>query len=473
MLPFQTNTGLYTDHYELTMGQGYFLSGRHKKRACFDYFFRKAPFGGSFVVFAGLSSALPMIENFNFTEDDCAYLKSMGFDNRVTEFLKTFSFRGNIHSVKEGELIFPNEPALRVEGTILEAQLIETLLLNMLNFESLIATKACRIRQAAGDRLLLEFGLRRAQGLGGINASKAAIIGGFDKTSNIFSARHFGLESSGTMAHSWIQSFDDELEAFRTYANYFPDSCTLLVDTYNTLKSGVPNAITVAHELRQKGHQLVAIRLDSGDLTYLSKKARKMLNEAGLKEVKIVASNQLDETIIQSLLSEGAPIDVFGVGTSIATGKEDAALDGVYKLSFFDGKPSIKVSENLAKMTLPGIKTIHRFIDQENLFCADGISFDDENDYDEIFHPTEAGKHKSIGNCRKESLIHQMMRDGNSMLDGQEPKRIASYTQSRLLQLPKEHKRFLNPHVYKVGISKELLNTRNDLAKQYLRKDLG
>ncbi len=471
MLPFQNNTGLYTDHYELTMAQGYFLSGRHEKKACFDYFFRKAPFGGSFVVFAGLSTAIRMTESFNYSESDCAYLKSIGFDNRFVEYLQNFSFNGNIYSVKEGELIFPNEPALRVEGTILETQLVETLLLNILNFESLIATKACRIRQAAGDKLLLEFGLRRAQGLGGINASKAAIIGGFDKTSNIFSARHFGLESSGTMAHSWIQSFDDELEAFRTYANYFPDSCTLLVDTYNTLRSGVPNAIKVAGELRQKGHQLVGIRLDSGDLNDLSKKARKMLDEAGCTEVKIVASNQLDETIIQSLLSEGAPIDVFGVGTSVATGKNDAALDGVYKLSFFDEQPSIKVSDNLSKMTLPGIKTIHRFIDRENLFCADGISLDHEKNYNVIYHPTEAGKHKKISDCKKESLIHPVMRDGNSILNDQEPIKIAAYTKLRLQQLPKEHKRFLNPHVYKVGISEELLNTRNHLAKQYLKKD--
>lgn len=471
MLPFQNNTGLYTDHYELTMAQGYFLSTRHKKKACFDYFFRKAPFGGSFVVFAGLSSVLHMIGNFNYSESDCAYLKSVGFNSRFIEFLQNFSFKGNIHSVKEGELIFPYEPVLRVEGTILETQLVETLLLNILNFESLIATKACRIRQAARDKPLLEFGLRRAQGLGGINASKAAIIGGFDKTSNVFSACHFGLESSGTMAHSWIQSFDDELEAFRVYANYFPDSCTLLVDTYDTLQSGVPNAIKIAGELKKKGHQLAGIRLDSGDLTYLSKKARKMLDDADLKEVKIVASNQLDENIIQSLLSEGAPIDVFGVGTSIATGKDDAALDGVYKLSFFDGKPSIKVSENLVKMTLPGIKKIERFIDQDNLFCADGIAFEYENSYETIFHPTEAGKNKKIAQCQKESLIHQVMQDGQPFLTEHDPKRIAAYTKSRLQQLPKEHKRFLNPHVYKVGISEELMNTRDQLAKQHLKKD--
>jgi len=273
------------------------------------------------------------------------------------------------------------------------------------------------------------------------------------------------------MAHSWIQSFDDELEAFRAYAKIFPDSCTLLVDTYDTLKSGIPNAIKVARELRGKGHQLVGIRLDSGDLSYLSKKAREMLDESGLEEVKIVASNQLDETIIQSLLSEGAPIDVFGVGTSIATGKDDAALDGVYKLSFFDGKPSIKVSENLSKMTLPGIKRIDRFIDEENQFCGDGIALNHEDEYGEIYHPTEAGKQKKIALCQKESLIHQVMQNGRSIYTKNSPKIIAAYTKSQLQRLPKEHKRFLNPHVYKVGISKELLNTRNNLAKDYLKRD--
>lgn len=469
MRPFQEHTGLYTDHYELTMAQGYFLSQRHQKKACFDYFYRKNPYGGGYVVFSGLSTLIPIIENFRYSEEDCNYLESLNFNPKFIDYLRNFSFKGNIFSVREGELIFPSEPVLRVEGTILETQLIETLLLNIVNVESLIATKACRIRQAAGNRLLMEFGLRRAQGFGGINASKASISGGFDKTSNVYSAFQFDLESSGTMAHSWIQSFDEELEAFRTYARHFPNDCTLLVDTYDTLKSGIPNAITIAKELEKEGHQLVGIRLDSGDLTYLSKKARKMLDKAGLQNVKIVVSNQLDETIIQSLLSQGAPIDAFGVGTSIATGKNDAALDGVYKLSFFDNKPSIKVSENIAKMTLPGIKNIHRFIDQDGLFCADGISFSNEQEYNIIYHPIESDKFKSIASCKKESLIQPVMQKGKCIVKLASPRENAAYTKARLKQLPEEHKRFLNPHVYKVGISQQLLEKRNELAKQYLK----
>lgn len=471
MLTMNKNFGLYIDHYELTMGQGYFLSGRHQKQACFDYFFRKNPFQGGFVVFSGLSSVLEMIQNFRFDNEACDYLVSIGFKKEFVDFLRGFSFQGSIQSVQEGEIIFPYEPALRVEGNILETQLIETLLLNILNFESLIATKASRMRLAAGDRLLLEFGLRRAQGLGGIHASKAAISGGLDKTSNVFSAMEFGLESTGTMAHSWIQSFNHELEAFKTYAEFFPNNCILLVDTYDTLKSGIPNAIIIANELAQKGQKLLGIRLDSGDLTYLSKKARKMLDTAGLEDVKIVASNQLDETIIQSLLSQGAPIDIFGIGTSLVTGKPDAALDGVYKLSRYDGKESIKVSENIGKMTLPGIKTIHRFTDRENFFYADGISFQHEKNYNTIHHPTQSDKQKDISDYQKEELMHLVMKDGKSILKAQTPHEVAAYTKARLKQLPEEHKRFLNPHVYKVGISEQLLNTRNKLAKQYLKRD--
>jgi nicotinate phosphoribosyltransferase len=470
MISVKKNTGLYTDHYELVMAQGYYLSGRHEKQACFDYFFRKIPFGGGFVVFSGLTSLFEMLENFKFDETACGYLLSIGFNPQFVNFLRDFSLKASIYSVQEGEIIFPNEPVLRVEGNILEAQLIETLLLNILNFESLIATKASRVRLAAGDKQLLEFGLRRAQGLGGINASRAAISGGFDKTSNIYAAYLFGLESSGTMAHSWIQSFDDELLAFRTYAEHFPDSCVLLVDTYNTLKSGVPNAIIVADEMKQKGHRLVGIRLDSGDLSYLSKKARKMLDDAGFQEVKIVASNQLDEHIIQSLLSQGAPIDVFGVGTSLVTGKDDAALDGIYKLSYFDGKASLKLSENIEKMTLPGIKNLHRFTDQDNLFVADGISLAGENDYETIYHPSTSEKQKKIGGFKKEALVHQIMTNGKANIKPRSPQENAVYTHERLKQLPEEHKRFLNPHVYKVGISEKLMKARDGLAGQYLKK---
>ena len=272
------------------------------------------------------------------------------------------------------------------------------------------------------------------------------------------------------MAHSWIQSFDDELLAFRTYATYFPDECILLVDTYNTLESGIPNAIAVARELKRKGHQLVGIRLDSGDLSFLSKKARHMLDKAGFPEVKIVASNQLDEHIIQSLLSQGAPIDVFGIGTSLVTGKDDAALDGIYKLAFFDGKANLKLSENIEKMTLPGIKSLYRFIDEDNLFVADGISLAEENNFELIYHPSAPEKQKRVGIYRKEPLLQQVMENGKATIVANSPQQTASYAGSRLKQLPDEHKRFLNPHVYKVGISEKLMKTRDGLAGQYLKK---
>lgn len=469
MYQFERKSGLYTDYYELTMAQGYYLSNRHLKPACFDYFFRSLPYGGGYVTFAGLSSFLGLIENFRFEQQDCEYLQSLGFREDFIRYLKNFSFQGSVWSVKEGEIIFPYEPVLRVEGSILETQLIETLLLNILNFESLIATKASRIRWAAGNRLLLEFGLRRAQGAGGILATKAALSGGFDKTSNVYSAYLFGLEGSGTMAHSWIQCFDDELTAFRTYANWYPDDCVLLVDTFNTLASGVPNAITVGNELRLKGHHLKAIRLDSGDLTYLSKKSRKMLDDAGLAEVKIVASNQLDEFIIQSLLQQGAPIDIFGVGTSLVTGHPDAAMDGVYKLSYFDGKPTIKLSEHVAKMTLPGIKNIHRFITNENQFYADGISFRDEPDYSTIYHLTESKKHLLDKKLIKEPLMRQVMKDGKSLFTSSHPRDIASYNMERLKQLPEEHKRFLNPHIYLIGITNPVRKLRDQLSGQFLK----
>ena len=470
MIPFEKNTGLYTDHYELTMSQGYFLSGRHNKRACFDYFYRKNPYGGGYVTFAGLSSVVEMLKKFTYSDDDCSYLRSIGFNDNFLSFLKGFRFKGSIHSVREGEIVFPYEPVVRVEGNLLETQLIETMLLNILNFESLIATKASRMRQAAGDRPLLEFGLRRAQGLGGINATKAAVCGGFDKTSNVYGAFAFGLESSGTMAHSWIQSFDDELSAFRAYAAFFPKDCVLLVDTFNTLKSGVPNAIIIAKELKEKGYQLSGIRLDSGDLTYLSKKARRMLDDAGFRNVKIVASNQLDEKIIQSLLQQGAPIDIFGIGTSLVTGKDDAAIDGVYKLSLFNGKATIKVSENISKMTLPGIKSIHRYINGDNQFYADGISLSGEADYQTIFHPFEPSKHTCISSYKKETLVEQVVKNGEVRVNLPTPKEIAAYNRDRLKMLPEEHKRFLNPHVYKVGITEKLMSARDQLAGEYLKK---
>jgi nicotinate phosphoribosyltransferase len=458
------NTGLYTDHYELAMAQGYFQSGMRDMPAVFDYFFRNNPYEGGYVVFSGLEDLLDTLETYRFDRADCDHLEHIGFDREFTGFLKDFRFKADVYAVREGEVVFPYQPCVRVEGKIIETQLIETLLLNILNFESLIATKAARIRQAAGDRMLMDFGLRRAQGLGGIHASRAAIAGGFDKTSNVYSAFHFGLESTGTMAHSWVQSFEDEYTAFRTFASIFPENCILLADTYDTLKSGLPNAIKVGKEMERTGKKLFGIRLDSGDLAYLSKKGREMLDNEGLDYVKIVASNQLDEYVIKSLMEQSAPIDAFGVGTALVTGMGAGALDGVYKLCQINGKPSLKISDNITKITLPGKKSIYRFCDNDGMFTADGIALDDEADFDIIHHPFETAKSSNMSGCRKEQLIHKVMQKGSKISGAKSPGEVSEYAQSRLKFLPEEGKRFMNPHIYKVGISRQLLELRQKLT---------
>ena len=370
--------------------------------------------------------------------------------------------------MKEGEIIFPNEPVLRVEGNILEAQLIETALLNLLNFQSLIATKAARIRFVAGNRTLSDFGLRRAQALGGYHATRAAIVGGFNSTSNVKAARDYGIPVVGTMAHSFIQSYDNELSAFRDFAANRPDNCFLLVDTYDTLKSGVPNAITVAREMVQRSQQLAGIRLDSGDLAYLSKQARKMLDDAGLHDVKINASNQLDEYVIKSLLDQQAPIDAFGVGTSLVTGPPDAALDGVYKLTLADDKPRIKLSENLKKITLPDKKQVYRLLNgTDKFFGADVIALHDETNPGMMHHPFEPDKSLDLTGLKQEPLLHKVMENGKIVSEQPTLTEIANYCQQRLRLLPDEHKRFHNPHIYKVGISENLRDERNQLRNRY------
>ncbi|MGA3245766.1 MAG: nicotinate phosphoribosyltransferase [Bacteroidota bacterium] len=459
-------SGIYTDYYQLTMAQGYFLTGRSKATSCFDYFFRENPFHGGYVLFAGLTDVLEMIEGFTFSDEIIAYLKVNGFKDEFLRYLRSFKFGGTITSVREGEVVFPLEPLLRVEGTLIEAQIVETLLLNMLNFESLIATKASRVKAAAGRRRVVDFGLRRAQGLGGIHATKAAIIGGIDATSNVYAAFHNGIEVSGTQAHSWVQSFSDELTAFRKYAEVYPDVCILLVDTYNTLRSGVPNAITVAKELEQRGHRLMAIRLDSGDLAYLSKHARNMLDQAGLTYVKITVSNQLDEYVIRSLLEDqGAPIDMFGVGTRLITGQPAAALDGVYKLSMCDGEPRLKFSENYTKLTLPGVKSIYRFLNEDGIFSADGVTLEGEQAPENIFHPFFPEQRSTLKNCTSEALMHKVMEGGKTIVKST-AQESALYARERLSHLAGEHKRFEFPHIYRVGISQKLLSLRARLVEE-------
>jgi len=456
-------TGLYTDFYELTMIQGYFLEGKKDDDAVFDYFFRTNPFGGGYVIYAGLENVLHLLKNFRFPQKSLDFLSSKGFRDDFLKYLSDFRFNGNILSVREGEIIFPNEPVMRIEGSIMETQVVETLILNILNFESLIATKASRIREAAGeDTVIADFGMRRAQSIASMQAARASIIGGFNSTSNVAAACLYGLETTGTMAHSWVMSFGDELTAFRKYAELYPDHCVLLVDTYDTLNSGVPNAITVAKELETKGKKLLGIRLDSGDLTYISRKARKMLDDAGLEYVKIVASNQLDEIIIRSLEEQGAKIDIFGVGTKLVTGYPDAALDGVYKISVNNGKPVMKISENIEKMTLPGRKNILRFTNGENKFAGDAIVLEPSTHKpEEFYHPLFPEKKKNVKDMEFERLLTTVMEEGEIKIPIVPVQEIAEYTKQRLKKLDDSHKRFENPHVYKVGISRELMELRD------------
>ncbi len=469
MISIQNNLGLYTDFYELTMAQGYFLQGKKDEKATFDYFFRTNPYKGGFTVFAGLQDFLDLIANFTFSESDIEYLRGQGLKNNFLNYLKEFTFSGDIFSVPEGEIVFPNEPILRVEGDIIECQLIESMLLNILNFESLIATKAFRIKLISGETTFSDFGLRRAQGFGALHASRAAIIGGASSTSNVLAGKQFDVPITGTQAHSWILSFDNELEAFRAFAEVNPGNTVLLVDTFNTLKTGVPNAIKVAKEMEQKGQQLKAIRLDSGDLAYLSKNARKMLDNAGLGYVKIVASNQLNEFVVKSLLhDQNAPIDAFGIGTELITGKSDAALDGVYKLAVLNNRPKMKFSENIEKVTLPGKKQLIRYFDENGKFFRDGILCSDENpdNIQTIFHPVYPEKNTNVSNLKKQLLTQKVMANGTTLLKQTNPLIIHNHLEERAKQLPQEHKRFISPHIYKTGISKKLMETRNQLARE-------
>ncbi|KJS32510.1 MAG: nicotinate phosphoribosyltransferase [Desulfatitalea sp. BRH_c12] len=461
-------TATYTDQYELTMGQAYFLAGRKDQRATFDYFYRKTPFNGGYAVFAGLPDALAALAHFRFDHEDLAFLRAQGFHRDYLAYLENFRFTGTLCACREGDLIFPAAPIVRVQGTLIEAQLVETVLLNILNFQSLIATKASRMRIAAKEGMLIDFGLRRAQALGGYHASRAAVVGGFDATSNVRAARDFNLRPSGTMAHSYVQSHESELTAFRSFAEARPDDCVLLVDTYDTLHSGVPNAIIVAREMAKKGQRLKGIRLDSGDLAYLAKRSRAMLDAAGLPDVQIAASNQLDEYVIKSLLDQQAPIDVFGVGTSLVTGQPDAALDGVYKLAHVDGKPVIKLSENESKITLPHQKQVWRAYDDQGAFLgADAVGLDDEENIPIMHHPFVPHKSFALEGHTTEPLLHRVMQNGLLTSDPPSLPQTAQYCRERLALLPVEYKRFDNPHIYKVGISTKLKTLRDRLIAQY------
>lgn len=466
--------GLYTDFYELTMAQGYFYGGKKDDITTFDYYFRTNPFKGGFTVFAGLYDFLELLSKFTYSSSDIEYLKQQNLKPEFLDYLSKFRFSGTILSVQEGEIVFPNEPILQVKGNIIECQLIESLLLNILNFESLIATKAFRVKLVSGKKIFADFGLRRAQGFGSLHASRAACIGGAASTSNVLAGKLFGIPVSGTQAHSWIQSFDNELEAFKAFAKCNPENTTLLVDTFDTIKSGLPNAIIVAREMEAKGQQMKAIRLDSGDLAYLSKKVRKMLDDAGLSYIKIIASNQLNEFVIKSLLNDQhAEIDAFGIGTELITGKGDAALDGVYKLTQINDHAKMKFSENIEKITLPGEKKVIRYFDKKGKFYRDAILLANENtdEVDSVYHPIYPEKNSSVKNLKMELLLQKAVVDGKILLQKKSPLDIHKYLEERTALLPDEHKRFISPHLYKVGLSKKLMETRNALTKKLKKLD--
>lgn len=459
-------TATYTDQYQIAMSQVYFHKGLQDETAIFDYFFRKNPFDGGYVVFAGLENFLETVRSLRFDEKDLKLLKNEGMDDAFLSYLKNFRFRGNIYASAEGELVFPNRPIISVEASIIEAQLLETLLLNTLNYQSLIATKASRMRLSAGDRTLVDFGLRRAPGTGGYVASRAAVIGGFDATSNVRAGRDFNIPISGTMAHSFVQRYDDELSSFRDFAEIRPDDCVLLVDTYDTLKSGVPNAIKVGKEMEKRGDRLKGIRLDSGDLAWLAKESRKMLDDSGLEYVKIAASNQLDEYVIKSLLNQGAPIDLFGVGTSLVTGRPDSALDGVYKLAYANNEPRLKLSETIEKINLPGKKQVYRLLNQDGSFYGgEVVTLADETGVDMMYHPTDSTKSRSLSEFEKKPLLTKVMENGKRLTQPKNLEEIMNFSQNQLKKLPDEFRRFENPHEYKIGLSKKLKEKRDKLIE--------
>ncbi|MBU0935541.1 MAG: nicotinate phosphoribosyltransferase [Spirochaetes bacterium] len=452
-------SGSYTDLYELTMAEAWFRAGRQDEKAVFDYFFRRLPFSGGYALLAGLEDLLAQLEQLRFSPRDLEYLAAQGLSSAFLAWLENFRFRGSVYAPREGDVVFPLRPVLQVEASLIEAQLIETLLLNVLNFQTLIATKASRMRTAAGSRPLLDFGLRRAQGLGGYWASRAAYIGGCNASSNVLAGRDYGIPVSGTMAHSFVQSHVDELSAFRAYAAARPEGCVLLVDTYDTLQSGLPNAITVAAELAAHGKALQAIRLDSGDFVRLSRAARAMLDAAGFTGVKIAASNQLDEYSISELLARGAAVDVFGVGTSLVTGHSDGSLDGVYKLCWLNGQPSIKLSENAAKTSLPHRKQVYRLADDSGRWLGlDLVTLRDEALPDAAFIAEPDGLPSAVSlstwsTSESEALLWPIMIEGKRTLAARNVSEIADYARERLALLPAEYKKLQGAAQYRVALS--------------------
>ena len=468
------NLTLLSDFYEFTMANGYYENEMKDTVAVFDAFYRKNPDGGGYAIFAGLNDIISYIENLHFTDEDIEYFKSQGdFSEGFLEYLRNFKFTGDVYAFAEGSVMFPGEPIVTVKAPIIECSIIETYLLLSMNFNSLIATKTNRIVSSAGDRLVMEFGARRAQGAdASITGARAAYIAGAPITSNTYSAKKYGFKASGTMAHSWIQAFDSEYEAFKTYAKMYPENCILLIDTYDTLESGLVNAMKVfKEELLPKG-LTGGVRIDSGDLAYLSKEVRKRLDENGFGDFKIVASNSLDEFKIESLLSQGAKIDSFGIGERLITAKSDPVFGGVYKLVAIEKdeklQAKIKVSENVEKITTPGFKKVYRLYDTETGKAeADYIALRDEEIDDSeplvIFDPLFTWKMKKMKNYKAREMQVPIFKDGDLVYDEPSLDEIASYRKEEVESLWDEVKRYDTPHNYYVDLSQKLWNLKQKL----------
>ena len=466
------------DFYELTMANGYYVSGKKDEIAYFDVFFRDIPDGGGFAIAAGLDEVIEYIKNLKFTDEDIAYLRSKKiFDEKFLEYLKTFRFTGDIYAIPEGTPIFPREPIMTVRAPAIEAQFIETFVLLALNHQSLIATKANRIVRAADGRPVAEFGARRAQGAeAAVYGARAAFIGGCASTSCTMSDRDFQVTASGTMAHSWVQMFDSEYEAFETYCRIYPNNATLLIDTYNVMKSGLPNAIRAFKEiLVPQGIRNFGVRIDSGDIAYLTKKIRAALIREGLPECKIVVSNSLDEYIIRDIISQGAEIDAFGVGERLITAKSDPVFGGVYKLVATEKngviEPKIKISENPGKITNPHYKKVYRIYDNDSgkaiadLLCVYDETIDEAKPL-EIFDPQNTWKRKTITNYHLRELLVPVFQNGECVYTSPSAADIRSYCAAQTDKLWDEVKRFENPHAYYVDLSKKLW----DIKQEMLRK---
>ncbi len=478
-----SNNALFTDFYELTMAQGYWKENMNRK-VVFDMFFRRNPFNGGFSVLAGIESLLDAITSFHFSEEDIAYLKEQGiFEQGFLDYLKDWKFTGDIYAMDEGTVIFPQEPLVRIHANLIEAQILEGLVLNIVNFQSLIATKTARVWLASKGAPIMEFGLRRAQGPdGAMSATRAAYIGGAAGTSNTLAGKLYGIPVMGTMAHSWIMSHSSELEAFRAYAKIYPQNSVFLIDTFDTLKSGIKNAIIAGAELVEKGYNF-GVRLDSGDISYLTREVRKELDKAGFPQAKISVSNELTEEIISTLVASGAPIDSWGVGTHMVTGGNESSFTGVYKLAArHDNEtdsmiPTMKFSDNPAKTTNPGIKNVFRLYDENSMALADILALEgetlQENKEYRFYHPMVDYRQFACIAAKIEPLLKLRIKDGKRtserILDSEQLRISRRTMQEQLAGFDESYKRILNPHIYKVSITEELKNLKIDFIKKNIK----